>query len=317
MDPLENESELLEVGTNICSPPPTLCGADSDKEIIPKGRSVAHFLFYNKRAHYISFDIETGGEYVGIVQISAQVIHLTLTAKGSTITKDTAECEVEDDIFDSYVNPKVSPALWDDCSIAIHGICLHDERITGAKDIHLIWYRFRQWIFKHVPPGEYATLIAWNGAACDLKWIWKLTQAPNSQQVMPPQLRYFIDPYRVIEAYSSCAINKKTSKLETYQLGTVWKYLHPDHYNFNNGHNSQDDVVAQTYVFTHVAFIPFINRSKSVKTIDEIFTRSKQNAFRKKMEPSREVHLPWKEVTMDLFAKSAGVMGMINMFNFT
>jgi hypothetical protein len=68
-----------------------------------------------------------------------------LTGKGWFATKDKAECEVDDDIFDSYDNPKVSPALWE-------RIFLHDERIMGAKEISLVWYRFGRWISKHLPP---------------------------------------------------------------------------------------------------------------------------------------------------------------------
>jgi hypothetical protein len=96
---------------------------------------------------------------------------MKLVALGSSTTKDRAEFVVDDDIFDSYVNPKVSQALWGGCLIAVHGIHPHDKRITGPDEIRLVWHRFLQWILKHVPPGEYATLVAWNRAACDLKWL--------------------------------------------------------------------------------------------------------------------------------------------------
>jgi hypothetical protein len=116
---------------------------------------------------------------------------------------------------------------------------------------------------------------------------------------MPPQFLYFINQYPVIDSYASCRINKKHSKLETYQLGALWKYLDVEHRNFNNAHNSQEDVIAQSYIFTHANFIPFINKSKSVRSINEIFSKLEQNVFWKKMEPLCEVHLPWKEVTKE------------------
>jgi hypothetical protein len=75
---------------------------------------------------------------------------------------------------------------------------------------------------------------------------------------------------------------KKHSKLETYQLGAVWKYLDVEHQNFKNAHNSQEDVIAQSYIFTHADFIPLINGSKSARTIDEIFSKSEQSYFRKR-----------------------------------
>jgi hypothetical protein len=216
----KNESQFLESVHDVLPPLPTHDAPDFEGDNIPKGRSLGQPLYNNKQAYFISFDIETGGEYVGTVQ-SAQVNRMKLLALGISKSKNRAEFVVDDDIFDSYVNPKVSPALWDDHLIAVHGICPHDERITGANDIRLVLHRFLQWILKHVPPREYANLVAWNGAACDLKWLWKLTQAPNSQLVMPPQFLYFIDPYRVIESFASCRFNKKHIKLETYDLGAV------------------------------------------------------------------------------------------------
>jgi hypothetical protein len=165
--------------------------------------------------------------------------------------------------------------------------------------MRMVWHNFTEWILRHVPAGEVATLVAWNGAACNMKWLWVLTQAPNLPYMMPPQLQFFIDPYRVIKKYALCKINKKRSKLESYQLGSVWTYLDKEHCNLNNAHNSRDDVIAQSAVLTHEDFIPFINWAKSVQTIDDIFTAAQKNNWRKKMEPLHEVHKPWKEVTKD------------------
>jgi hypothetical protein len=70
-----------------------------------------------------------------IIQLSVQVIRMKLVASGSVTTKYRAQFVVDDNIFDSYVNPKVSPVLWDDHLIAVHGICPHDKRITRANEI--------------------------------------------------------------------------------------------------------------------------------------------------------------------------------------
>jgi hypothetical protein len=107
-----------------------------------------------------------------------------------------------------------------------------------------------------------------------MKWLWVLTQAPNSPHMMPQQLPFLLNPYRVIEKYASCKINKKSSKIKLHQLGSVWTYLDKEHHNSNNAHNSRDDVIAQSAVLTHEYFIPFINQAKSVQTIDNIFTTS-------------------------------------------
>jgi hypothetical protein len=62
-----NESELLlAVIANNFHNHPHLHDADFEENIIPKGRSVAHSLFYNKRAHLVSFNIlKLGGNMLG------------------------------------------------------------------------------------------------------------------------------------------------------------------------------------------------------------------------------------------------------------
>jgi hypothetical protein len=100
---------LPEIGPDVLPASPTLDDADFEGDAIPKGRSIGHHIYNNKQAYFISFDIETEGEYVGIVQLSGQVIWMKLAALGSSTTNGKAKFVVDNDIFDSYVNPKVSP----------------------------------------------------------------------------------------------------------------------------------------------------------------------------------------------------------------
>ncbi len=67
-------------------------------------------------------------------------------------------------------------------------------------------------------------MFAWNdGKACDLKWLWQLTQAPNLRYSLPPNIKYFLDPpYCVIEKYKTCAFNKTRSKIKVYELGVLF-----------------------------------------------------------------------------------------------
>ena len=44
------------------------------------------------------------------------------------------------------------------------------------------------------------------GASCVLKWLWKLTQATGSFCFLPPQIKFFIDPYRVVGYFKTCPI---------------------------------------------------------------------------------------------------------------
>ena len=172
--------------------------------------------------------------------------HDTLTSDDNTTTNDRIRTVAERDpnVFNKYVNPKKPEALWNIHATKAHGLLPSDPRIMNADTIDIVWQQFGDWINQQIPDGKYGIVVAWNGATCDLKWIWKLTQAPFSRCSMPTKLKYFMDPYRVIDAYSSCPINKKKSKLDSYELGCVWKYLDSEHNNLNGAHLSgQVDII--------------------------------------------------------------------------
>ena len=65
---------------------------DVDGTKIPRGKSIAHHTLFHK-AVFLSFDIETGGEKCGIIQISCECFQI-LNGEGER--KGT---------FDEYVNP--------------------------------------------------------------------------------------------------------------------------------------------------------------------------------------------------------------------
>ena len=48
---------------------------------IPKGRSIAHPLLRDNKVAFLSFDIETGGEYCGILQLLAEIVRFELASK--------------------------------------------------------------------------------------------------------------------------------------------------------------------------------------------------------------------------------------------
>jgi len=70
-----------------------------------------------------------------------------------------------------------------------------------------------------VSAAEMVVLVAWNGETCNLKWLWRLTQAPNSRYSLPDNIKYFLDPYHVIEEYKTCAFIETKSKIEACELG--------------------------------------------------------------------------------------------------
>jgi hypothetical protein len=72
------ETEILgsEVGTEDPIINSGAIGEERGLGTIPKGRSIAHNIFDNQNAVFLSFDIEMAGEIAGIVQISAEIVHL-------------------------------------------------------------------------------------------------------------------------------------------------------------------------------------------------------------------------------------------------
>jgi hypothetical protein len=91
---------------------------------------------------------------------------------------------------------------------------------------------------------------------------------------LPQNIKYFIDPYCVIEKYKSCAFNKTKSKIKAYELGVVWKYAN-NGTNLNGAHDtSLVDVRAQSDIFVHYSFVPYIDCSSLIQPIDEFFSRT-------------------------------------------
>ena len=57
------------------------------------------------------------------------------------------------------------------------------------------------------------------------------------------------------------------------------------------GHtNSAVDPKAQTDVVLNPIFVNYINRTQSIRTIDEIFSKKRKKKIRKKMESEGNVH---------------------------
>ena len=53
-----------------------------EEPTIPKGRSTAHEIIAGKKAVFILFDIETSGEYCGILHMSAETFWIELVSGG-------------------------------------------------------------------------------------------------------------------------------------------------------------------------------------------------------------------------------------------
>ncbi len=145
----------------------------------------------------MSFDIEIAGKVTGIIQISAEIFWVKIAA-GANVGKDRIE-EVQRSpaIFNSYVHPWTD--MWEQRCIDVHQLAPDEERITSANGIETVWQRFNSWFYCEVKATETVILVVWNSESCNLKWLWKITEAPGSRCFLPPQIKYFIDPYHGIQ----------------------------------------------------------------------------------------------------------------------
>ena len=136
----------------------------------------------------------------------------------------------------------------------------------------LIWLRFLQWFAYHLKREEVAILVAYNGETCNLEWLWKLTQAPRSLYCLPPEMEYFMDPLMVIRHFTGCLLHPIKSKLDSLELGVVWKYITKS--NINGAHDSLVDAKAQSDIILHPSFVPYLNKGVSIQLIMDIFTKT-------------------------------------------
>ena len=103
---------------------------------------------------YVSFDIETGGEYCGILQISAEMVRVELspvaTKKGPSTTLDYASTISRDTLtFNRFVKPGEG-AIWNENVTSIHGLHSNHPSIVGADDMDTVWEQFVSWYEGHM-----------------------------------------------------------------------------------------------------------------------------------------------------------------------
>ena len=245
----------------------------------------------------VSFDMETAGEHVGVVQISAEILRVGLEPTGNSFTKDRKGTVSRGVTFNEYVNPN-SDLDWDPRCIRSHHLLPTDPKIKDADEIDVVWGRFATWIEQNIAKDETGIVIAWNGTSCDLKWIWKLTQAPLSTLSMPVQIEFYIDPYRAIMQYDKNPLHPSQSSVESMELGVIWKYINGGA-NLNGAHDSLVDAKAQSDIVCHDHFVAILNRSKTVQSVNEIFAKKDMAEWKRQLEPTRPVHSPWTEQTAD------------------
>ena len=100
---------------------------------------------------------------------------------------------------------------------------------------------------------------------------------------MPDIIKLFLYPLRVIKKYKRCKRNPTKSKLDSLDIGAVWKYVKGGE-NPNGTHDSLVDSMAQTDVLVHESFTPYVDRGFSIQLTHDIFSKNQQSVWNKEME---------------------------------
>ena len=132
----------------------------------------------------MSLDLEHGGEYCGIVKLSCQLFWLREEVESKLVG------EIENESFNEYIKLQDN-AIWDEDVCKIHGLSSQHQSITNADPIVVVWKWFIVFLDNRMGPNEKGVLVAWNGETCDLGWIDKICQAPNTTLAFPEKLVYF------------------------------------------------------------------------------------------------------------------------------
>ena len=239
----------------------------------------------DNNAVFISFDLEHGGNKCGVTQLSAVLFRL-----GGFELSDLSKDVVIREVFNEYVCPPTS-ALWDAKCIETTGLNANHPSIVNADPIEQVWGRFITFLNKYIGLKERAILVAWNGGACDMEWIYRLTQASKSTMSLPSRVKYFLDPYRAIANTSGCKLNKKHSKLLSYSLGSVYEKVVG--LPLANAHCSLADAKAQMVIVLSKEFRRVFKTKSSVQYVSEMFSSKEKRRLDAAYEPQREVHKAW------------------------
>jgi hypothetical protein len=139
------------------SPPPINIAHLTTSEDIPKpppGKSIAHWDIEAKRVAYLSFDLETGGEHCGIIQISGQIF------RPNPVDPLHADFLTVEEAFNSYVCPP-DGAIWNEQACReLHGLGPASDCIKNARPFAFVWREFEMWFARHISTSEICVFVA-------------------------------------------------------------------------------------------------------------------------------------------------------------
>ena len=140
------------------------------------GKSIARKNFSAGEAVFLSFDVETGGDHCGIVQLLCQIFRII---PGTSSSDPPKIVTTKDDIYNKYVKPPEG-AMWSKHAINIHGITPSDNRVQLAETIETLWTDFCTFVDSCIGLNEVGILLAYNGET--------LVQVADNLSCFPVQL---------------------------------------------------------------------------------------------------------------------------------
>jgi hypothetical protein len=131
-----------------------------------RSHSLAHDAIKEEKLIFIHIDLETGGEAVGIIPMSAIAHDYTTNSRFGNS-------------FNMYVKPPphVKAKHWSSQAEAVTGLPHYCDKIKNAQSIVEVWKKFVEWCNNVVPDDKVGCLVAWNGkGSSDMKWIWVVSE---------------------------------------------------------------------------------------------------------------------------------------------
>jgi hypothetical protein len=156
--------------TNDITLPPAPNQPEEESHPIPHNKSITYWSLINNDIVFVSLDIKPGGEYCGIVQLSAILFHLVHSSNAKA--KDRPSHVRLHDTFDEYVHPGDN-ALWDPTCTDVHVLSMESQKIVEARGNRIVWSQFSLWLEGNSDSKDVGVIIAYNGETCYLKWLWK------------------------------------------------------------------------------------------------------------------------------------------------
>ena len=240
----------------------------------PKKQRRTHSIAHEQMGRFVllSVDLETGGEEVGVIQLSCVAHNLRTDEKKE---------------FDEYIRPpdKIRPADWNDVAISITGIQPNGPEMRSAKPIEEVYPQFVKFCEDCVPDDHVGCLVAWNGIASDCKWLFKLVEEDHKNDDrfrFPQRMNYYMDPIKVISHYKGCKLNKKHSGVLGYGLAEM--YIHcTGMVSLEGAHSSIVDARAQLTVVTDERFKKYIDKPESILHLDSVWA-AKRSVLNSQLE---------------------------------